>query len=190
MKRATKLFVTERDVRVNSVGPQNLAFPRVSAWSHSLVGFSGVKLNPKSTWKSSTFIVIPRVTSLVPLDWVLAHISHLHLEFLPLTTWSKRFTQSFNYFPRIWKHNEYKYLIFSWDSAFVVGWGGKNPTTHFFSWVLHFYAFERIISCFLLIMYVLDCVCIDKYSASLGTSRRTVCLMVCSPATQQGPGIR
>lgn len=72
MKRATKLFVTERDLRVNAMGPQNLALPSANAWSYSLVGCSGVKWNPKSTWKSSIFIVVTKsdfiLTSLVPLD--------------------------------------------------------------------------------------------------------------------------
>lgn len=33
-------------------GNKTPSFPNVGAQSHSLVGFSGIKLNPKSTWKS------------------------------------------------------------------------------------------------------------------------------------------
>lgn len=191
MKSATKLFVTEHDLWVDSIGAHNLALSCVNSRNYSLVGFSRVKLNPKYTWKASTFIAIPKsdfiLTSLVFID----RTSFLHFTspFSPLSKWSKSFTQSFSYLPRILKHKKYKYLILSWDSSFVFGWVGQNPATHFFSWVLHFYGFERIVSCFLLITYGVVCILTNiLLGCELFEGQYTS--MSCIPDTQYGPGIR
>lgn len=133
-------------------------FAHVNTRSYSLVGFSGVKLNPKSTWKAPTFIAITKsdftLTSLVFMDWT--SFPHFTCPFSPLTKWNKSFTQSFSYLPHILKHKKYKHLTFSWDSSFIFGWVGQNPATHFFSWVLCFYGFERIVSCFRIMYGVVD----------------------------------
>lgn len=180
-------FNTEHDFWVNSMGPQNLALPSVNTRSYSLVGFFGVK----SARKASAFVAITKshfiFTSWVFMDWM--SFPHFTSPFSPITKWSKSFTQSFSYWPCILKYKKYKYLISSWDSSFAFGWVGQNPATHFFSWVLGFYDFERIISCFLLIMYGVVYVLInillgwDLFEGQYAS-------MSCTPDTQGGPGIR
>lgn len=89
MRRATKLFVTERDFRVNAMEPQNLALPSANAWSYYwlvALGSNETQSLPESLPSSSSS---PRVI-LFWLLWylwtqLLSHISHLHQEFLPLS---------------------------------------------------------------------------------------------------------
>lgn len=156
-KRATKAapahhdlhFLSQWDLRGNSVA---LQIPRGNAQSYSLAGFSGVKLNPRSTWKSSHTHCNRKSVFFVFYFFDTYGLSFFSTFYISIYNSfpSARGLQSFNYHIMQIFDLFMRFFIFFF---FLVDWVKILPPISSPDSYIFIISKELMVSCFLFIMY-------------------------------------